>query len=66
MYYFDAQREGSPAFYFGWDWFLNEVEINGCSNYPSGSLAHIGPVDPHWVFHRKHTSCAWSINMYAR
>jgi hypothetical protein len=30
--------------YIGWDWFLNEVEINGCSNYPSGSLGHIGPV----------------------
>jgi hypothetical protein len=58
-----AQREGSPALYIGWDWFLNEVELNGCSNYPSGSLGHIGPVDPHRVFDRRHTSCE-VVNKY--
>jgi hypothetical protein len=47
-----AQHEGNLALFIGWYWFLNEVEINGCSNYPSGSLGNIGRIDPHRVFDR--------------
>jgi hypothetical protein len=32
-----VQREGSPALYIGWDWFINEVELMDVQTTPHGS-----------------------------